>query len=627
MLAVIAFHARIPFFGGGFTGVDIFVVSGYLIGGLILREADAGSFSLVGFYERRVRRILPALLAMLAFSAVAGWILLPGDFRDFGASLTATAAMLSNFLFERGEGYFSIQHAATPLLHTWSLAVEEQFYLAFPLLLLLVRRGGATTTRIALAAAMPASFAYSVWATQNDPGMAFYSPPSRAWEFLAGALLAAGVAKGPKRNVGDIAALIGLALLAYAVLRMRPAGSFPGINALPPVLGAVLILYGTMAAESRIAKLLSLKPLVAVGLISYSLYLWHWPLIVFGGYYVLDPGTLSLARVAMAVLAFPIAWASWRYVEQPFRKPRLLLSRRALFVSAGTASLVLGLYGAAIYAAKGLPGRFDPAVQHLAEPGQRPDYGCAGKPVDQLVSDPACRLGDAAVQPSFILWGDSHAAMYFPALKRRAQQHGVSGYALTRLGCPPLFNAATPDKGSQAKIAECHDRNAVAIKLIAQMHPRAVILAADWAAYGRGKRSKKLKGADDQDAFDAGVAALKAQGITVYLLLDTPNAGVYPQQFAKARVIGAEATLEISTERYHRATRAMRRRAADMEARGLLKVLDPGTLICGLETCRLTDGDRPLYYDTNHLNARGVTLLAPLFDPMLRSLATPPAPR
>ena len=179
MLAVVLFHARIRGFPGGFVGVDIFlVISGYLITQLILRESADGDFTLIGFYERRVRRILPALLAMLAVSGLAGWILLPADFRDFGQSLAAIALFGSNLLFWGWEGYFSLTTEATPLLHTWSLAVEEQFYILFPALLLLVRRQPGRL-RVTLVATALASFAYSLWAVQADPGAAFYSPLSR----------------------------------------------------------------------------------------------------------------------------------------------------------------------------------------------------------------------------------------------------------------------------------------------------------------------------------------------------------------------------------------------------------------------------------------------------------------
>ncbi|MEO9131828.1 MAG: acyltransferase, partial [Sphingomonas sp.] len=238
VLAVVLFHARVRGFAGGFVGVDIFlVISGYLIAQLILRESSAGSFTLIGFYERRVRRILPALLAMVLVATCAGWFLLPIDFRLYGASLTAISLFASNLLFWHWGGYFNLTDDATPLLHTWSLAVEEQFYILFPAALLLARRGGERTIRLTLATAAFASFGYSVWATYGHAETGFYSPLSRAWEFLAGALLAAGVIPRPRRAIGDPAAMLGLALIAFAILHLHDKSPFPGVNALLPVLG------------------------------------------------------------------------------------------------------------------------------------------------------------------------------------------------------------------------------------------------------------------------------------------------------------------------------------------------------------------------------------------------------
>jgi len=626
VLAVLAFHARVPGFPGGFSGVDIFLVlSGYLIGGLILREADAGSFSLVSFYERRVRRILPALFAVLAFTAVASWILLPDDFRNFGASLTAISALVSNFLFERDSGYFALAREATPLLHSWSLAVEEQFYLFFPMLLLLARRWGTTATRIALAAVLLLSFAYSVWATHTDPVMAFYSPLSRAWEFLAGALLASGVVRAPvRRDLGDGAALIGLALLAFAVFGLDNGSRFPGVAALAPVIGTMLLLYGTQAEGSRAAMLLSLKPFVGIGLISYSLYLWHWPLIVLGGYYVLDHRMGLITGAAMVLLSFPIAWASWRYIERPFRKPRLLLSRRALFASAAAGTLAFAGYGTAIYVLKGIPARFDPVVQRLAERGDQPDYSCTNRPIGEVLSDPACRLGDARAAPSFLLWGDSHAAVYFPALKREAAAWGVSGYMITTFDCTPVVSLSEGGTGKRGiRQAECRERNAETAKLLAEGRIRAVVIAGHWDAYGLGRRGKPGSNvAGRLDRFEAGIRALHAQGLNIYFVLDVPQAaGLSVLDLAKARVIGARSAFEPTTAEYQRRSATLRDRALAWERQGLVTVIDPSRLLCGPAICRMTDGDYPLYFDTHHLNARGAAFVGPLFVPMLRSLS------
>lgn len=629
MLAVVLFHARIRGFPGGFVGVDIFlVISGYLITQLILRESAGGTFTLIGFYERRVRRILPALLAMLMASGLAGWILLPADFRDFGQSLAAIALFGSNLLFWGWQGYFSLTTEATPLLHTWSLAVEEQFYILFPALLLLVRRQ-AFALRSALLAGGLVSFAYGVWAVQADPGAAFYSPLSRAWEFIAGALLAAGLLPAPRRRwLGDMIALLGLVAIGHAIWTLSERSAFPGVNAVEPVLAAAAILHGTQAQGSRVARVLGARPLVAIGLISYSLYLWHWPLIVFGNYYLLGP--YRFVRLAMVLLAFPLAWLSWRYIELPFRKPRLLLSRRTLFLSALGASGLLALYGAGIYFLNGLPWRFDAAVQRLNERGPEPDYGCAGQPVDTIRNETRCRIGGAARRPSFILWGDSHAAVYLPALDMLARRHRVAGYDLTSLGCPPLLPVrANEEKANQwmfspTKKRDCIARNAAVMRFLAEERPRMVLLAAHWSVYGGGLHPDPEEPGGDAHAFEQGIRQLRALGIAVQVVQDVPDAPLAePRRLAKAQLLGVMHRIEPSRTEHLRRDAAFRTIASDLERRGLIGVIDPSRLLCGPRTCRITDAGYPLYFDGNHLSERGALFVAPAFEPILRSLAPP----
>ena len=633
VLAVVLFHARIRGFSGGFVGVDVFlVISGYLITQLILRGSEADSFTLIGFYERRVRRILPALLVMLGASGIAAWILLPADFRDFGQSQAAIALFGSNLLFWGWEGYFSLSREATPLLHTWSLAVEEQFYILFPAMLLLVRHKP-SSLRATLVAVGLASFAYSVWAAQADPGAAFYSPLSRAWEFVAGAMLATGILSPPRhRPLGDAIAAIGLAAIGHAVWTFSEKTIFPGLNAITPVLGAAAILYGTQSPGSRVARVLGRKPLMGIGLISSSLYLWHWPLIVFGTYYLLEPW--RYLRLGMVLLAFPLAWLSWRYVELPFRKPRLLLSRRTLFVCALAASGTLTLYGTGIYLAKGLPGRFDPAVQRLSERGPEPDYGCTGRPIATLRTDARCRIGDPEARPSFVLWGDSHAAAYLPALDMLARRHGISGYDLTSLGCPPLLPIrAREEKANQwmfraAQKQECAARNAQVMRFLAEERPRAVLLAAHWRVYASGRQPIAETPDGDKMVFEAGVRQLRALGIQVHVVQDVPDAPLAePWRLAKAQLLGTMRRIEPGRADYLRRDAAFRVIAADLQRRGLMGVIDPSEILCGPQTCKVTDAGYPLYFDGNHLSARGARFVAPAFEPVLRTLAGNPPTR
>ncbi len=624
VLAVVLFHARIPGFSGGFVGVDVFfVVSGYLITRLIRGESEAGTFSLARFYERRVRRIMPALFAVLAACAAAALILLPGDLERFAKSLAAVVAFVSNVLFWRWSGYFEPAAASSPLLHTWSLAVEEQFYIAFPLCAAFLARRGRGMAIAALALVALGSFAYSVWASTHDPSAAFYSPLSRAWELMLGALLAFE-AVPPNRSAifGDALAGLGLLLILSSVVLLTDAPPFPGVNALAPCLGTALVIYGTQSPTSRVARLLGLKPIVAVGLISYSLYLWHWPLIVFGTYYVLDPAWLMPVRIAMALLAFPLAWLSWRMIERPFRGPAGLWPRRALFVRAGVASLAFAALGFAGYALNGLPQRFDMSVRRLAAGAAVPDYACVNQPPETF--DAKCRIGDHALRPRFALWGDSHAAVYARALDAPARKHAVSGYDFTAFGTPPLLALAADGVMVQSALA----RNEQVMKVLARERPRVVILAAEWPVYfqnplddPRTAPRKHGIGYPPQRMFqvlERTALALKRLGIAVYFVEDVPLAALSaPDSLAKARVLGHTQAIEPRTSDYVRANGFIRAAAMRLERRGLLHIVTPARLLCGAQTCRITENGVPLYFDTNHLSERGASLVSSLFAPAL----------
>lgn len=631
--AVVLFHARAPGFSGGFVGVDVFfVISGYLITRLILNETANGRFSLTGFYERRLRRIMPALLVMLAASSLAAWILLPMDLRRYGASLFSVTGFLSNLLFWRWSDYFGLAEGTTPLLHTWSLAIEEQLYVVFPLALLLLGRMGRRTTGVIIGLIAAGSFAYSVRAAGIDRDLAFYSPLSRVWEFLVGALLAMGALPRPVvRWRGDALAGLGLAAIAFAVLRLSGTTPFPGVQALFPCLGAALVIHGARAPGSLVARLLGAPPLVTLGLASYSLYLWHWPMMVFGTYYILDDRLASLIRLAMAGAAVPLALLSWRYVERPFRGPHGFLSRRALFGWTLALSAVLAMTGAAIYALDGLPGRFDATVRRLAATPGKAGYPCANLSLERLGTDPACILGDATKPPTFVLWGDSHAAMHHPGLDALARRSGVTGYSLTAFACPPLLTL----RGDGERTRSCRARNEQVMALIAARRPRAVILAARWTTYFGGSQAARADGAgrtapakhdpgySPQEArlmLEHTVAALRRLGVTVYFVEDVSVTRWSADRLGKARVLGSR-TLPVSGSADHaRRDAGVAALAAALEQRGMVRVLRPARELCDAGACRVIENGEPLYFDGTHLSPAGARAVSAAFEPVMVEL-------
>ena len=362
VVPVILFHAGITGFSGGFVGVDIFfVISGYLITSIICNELASGTFTIAGFYERRIRRILPALFfVMLACLPFAWWLLLPHELIAFGRSMVAVVVFVSNILFWQESDYFAADSELIPLLHTWSLAVEEQYYVLFPLLLMLCWKLGMRwlLAIIVLIGTLSLGLAVSMSTGWGDDAAAnFYLLPSRAWELMAGAACAFylqrySVVKG---MLSEVLSLSGLLLIVGSVVWLDDSVPFPGLYAIPPVLGTALIILGANAT-SWVGRLLSLKVLVGVGLLSYSAYLWHQPMFAFARLYLADEPPL-LIMLGLGVLAFILAFISWRFVEKPFRN-RHNFSRRQIFSMALAASILLILLAISFVALDGMPERF-----------------------------------------------------------------------------------------------------------------------------------------------------------------------------------------------------------------------------------------------------------------------------
>src|SRR5882757_4313955 len=349
VLAVVAFHFEAPAVFGGFVGVDIFfVISGYLITGIIRSEVRSGSFSFARFYERRVRRLLPALYAMVALTAIPSLhYLLTSERLEFFRSVAAVVTFTSNFFFWLQTGYFDHAAVEKPLLHTWSLAVEDQFYLALPLLLWALLRhgqGGRLRLPVALIALSVASVALCVWLMKTDrSATAFFMSPPRAWEFLIGGIVAVeGFPVLRNALARQLARGIALVLLAIPIFSLRQGPGFPGVNALLPCIGAAMFIWSGIGVPTFSRSRYSFFNVIKFfGQISYSLYLWHWPLFTFARFsksgLVLDAGD----KIALFALTVGISYLSWRFVEQPFRDRSLVPTRRAAFAIATVASIVL----------------------------------------------------------------------------------------------------------------------------------------------------------------------------------------------------------------------------------------------------------------------------------------------
>jgi peptidoglycan/LPS O-acetylase OafA/YrhL len=475
VMLVVAFHAFPEAMPGGFVGVDIFfVISGFLITGIIVRELDQQHFSLVAFYNRRIRRIFPALITVLFVTLVLGWLwMLPAAYAQLSADVFASAAFFSNIALLLQSGYFDIESGRKPLLHIWSLGIEEQFYLFWPLILMLAARLRLSILATASVIGI-ASFVLNVALIGTDPVATFYLPFTRAWELLAGAALACSWNQISQTNAAsNLRAGTGLVLIAVAAGLLDTKSAFPGWWAVLPVGGAALLLSAPAAWGAR--HLLASKAMVRIGLISYPLYLWHWPLLVFFAIIKFAPLTL-LERGLIVGLSFALAALTYRYIEIPFRFGRP--SPRKIF-SLGAAMVLVAVAGGVIVQGHGFDFRLPPEIRDMAEvPTQSSKWR-----VDECLLDLSheTSFADACVdrgrRPLILVWGDSTAGALLPGL-RKAQETRDFGIAqFTSSSCVPALNTDV------AGVPNCRAINDKILSIARDIKPDIVLLHSTWDGY------------------------------------------------------------------------------------------------------------------------------------------------
>lgn len=488
VLAVVFYHAGVSYFPGGFVGVDIFfVISGYLITKVIVGESLAGNYSVVSFYVRRARRILPASYLVLVAVLLLGVILLmPLEIIGLSESVLATSLFASNVLFWKQSGYFDISAELKPLLHTWSLAAEEQFYVLWPLILVFCSRRGWSIRQV-IAVLLALSFALSCLLLSERPIAVFYLLPGRAWELLVGAWLATfkvDVFKNQWLKSG--LSVVGLGLLVASIFVLNKSLPFPAWNALYPCIGAaLLILAGEGALVNR--YLLTWRPLVFVGLISYSLYLWHWPLLSYVR--IVNLGQLPPAQAGIVVvLSFVLAILSWRYVEKPFRRSGSNSSATSQLISYALFGLMLCMVAWSVIYFKGFPSRIP--AQSLAAQEAAKDFnlarGICHLNMEQLSLPDAQTCANPRLSgernKTLAVWGDSHAEAMIPGI---AVLSGLAEGVLlqmTKTSCPPLIGVDVVRAGRAYR--ECALFNDETIQMLRQHQEiTTVVLAARWPVY------------------------------------------------------------------------------------------------------------------------------------------------
>lgn len=622
VLPVVLFHLGVAPFSGGFVGVDVFfVISGFLIASIVYKEAQAGEFSYARFYERRIRRLFPALAAMLLVTGVVAWfVLLPVDYKLFTEAQGLSVLFLANIHFWNKTDYFNDSVESIPLLHTWSLSVEEQFYLLFPPLLLFLVRRVPLRVSLVLAGIALLSLIGAQYQVSRVPESAFYLTHLRAWELLAGALLAVtAVPSYSARWTRECAAGLGFMLIIGSILWLDKQTQFPGVSALPAVLGSVLIIHAGSSGSTVVSKLLGLRPLVFVGLISYSLYLWHWPLFVFAGYYKILPFT-GFEQLGLFVTACLLGWLSWRYVEAPFRGRNLVSDRRKLFRLTGVVAAVLVLVSLPGIISRGASFRLADQVVEAAAvedekiPFRRPCFGNSVESVDK--EENICTVGQPG-EAQFLLWGDSHALSVAHGFDLAARDLELSGRFLARSVCPPLLQA----REYRASEVSCSEFNG-AVRRYLERHPeiRHVVLVAVWSHYLR--RDIESGQVNDDVGFAAGLERtllyLRDSGRTVTLLEQVPLVDYnVPQVMARIAMYNRDMDIRPARDTHDALVHDTSVVFDSLQERYPLHRTNLADPLCPDDLCLVSLNERPLYRDSNHLSSLGSEFVSPILKSIL----------
>jgi len=607
---VLLFHAGLGF-SGGYVGVDVFfVISGFLITGLILKEQDNGTFRLADFWARRIRRILPAAVLMVAAVLLAGFaLLLPADYESLGKSAITQQLMLSNVYFWRNTGYFSGPAELMPLLHTWSLAVEEQFYVGYPFLLIILARLTRKTRMWCLLVLATVSLAASQYGVLHHTSAAFFLLPARAWELLVGGLIcfAPAPTRIPPRVLAALSWLSAAAIL-FAGLLFDAKTRFPGVSALLPCGGAAILIYANACHMTFPASILAAKPVVTVGRMSYSLYLWHWPLFAFSRY-VFGPKLGLPVVLSLLAACFALAFLSWRFVEIPLRLSSSTRSGKLVVPALCCSMPVLLCTSLFIVSEAGIPSRLPEAVLVYDAASRSAQRDVTEVVTKNVVQDELSIFGALDGKNKCLVWGDSHAMHFIPGIEAACKSKGWQGCQATHSSTAPLvdfvqmtrygLNEEAPE--FSRAVLDYAQRNGVDM----------VVLAAFWQGY-----------AANADSFESQLVKtldeLTKSGVTVVVVLDVALLPKSPKRQ------GVEMLLRMRDARYgvpddvRRSEQQVCNSIISRCAEGKALVLDPSPYFVDQEGFWRGEIDgQVLYHDEGHLSVNGALRLIPMFEEML----------
>ncbi len=646
VIPVLLFHAGFQSFSGGYVGVDIFfVISGYLITSIIINELHSGTFSILKFYERRARRILPALFLVMLVSLPFAWLWMsPTGLYDFSKSVVAVSLFLSNILFWKEAGYFATANELKPLLHTWSLAVEEQYYVLFPLFLMLAWRFSKQWVISVLFVAALASLAVSEWALTRYTSASFYLLPTRGWELLIGALAAFYLFSNTNTDekpsylhliASQAASFVGLLLITYGVFAYEKSTPFPGINALVPTIGTVLIVLFANT-QTFVGKLLGCKWLVGIGLISYSTYLWHQPLFSFARYSSIQEPS-KMVYLLLILLSLLLAFLTWKFVETPFRN-RNIVKRKQIFWFGLLGSLFFITIGSIGIYNKGFEKRFNMPTSLSSSFGltQRANE-CFDKPNLHQNDDWLCDIGvepastgsKSDSKPAILVFGDSHSKSLFDAFNEAALQANTHAVYSGMSYCAPLLGIYIL-RADQAQA--CHLVNQRVFDYVKANQIKKIFLIGRWSAYtdggydgteitwiGTTQSGKKAK-APAQKAFEAGlkqtVAAYAHIGAQLYIVEQVPQQTlavkdlyykIYSNnnQDNQNEVSANIRELSVSKQEHLQLQAFVSSLFKQHAQAGQLNLVNFDDIFCDTEKCLIGTDEYSYYFDNNHLTTAG----------------------
>ncbi len=634
VIPVILFHAGFSLFSGGFVGVDVFfVISGYLITTIILSEMEKGTFSLLNFYERRARRILPALFLVMLVSLPFAWfLLLPKDMKDFSQSLVAVSSFSSNIIFWLQSGYFGTASELKPLLHTWSLAVEEQYYVLFPLFLMFMWKYRKRWLLGVFFLIASISFIAAQWGAHHQPVAAFYLLPTRGWELAIGAVIAFYLLyrkQGFKtflshKSVNEVLGLFGLLLISYSVFAFDKTTPFPSFYTLVPTIGTGLIILFS-SSKTMVGRLLSVKPMVAIGLISYSAYLWHQPLLAFARHATIFSKPNAFTLIVLVFLSFVLAYLSWKYIEKPFRS-KDKFNRKSIFTYSLIASLAFIAIGLSGLFSNGLPNRLDTDVIELSSPNSGRLNNCAGG--KKRVSGVTCLIGDPDTVPTYALLGDSHATRLTKGLDKTLRKNNKAMIVFAQPWCPPLIDFATDDI---KKNPFCRDYMGEAFDYIKNSTSiKTVVLVAEWANYTKGLRGDRKtvsyytdSHSKEKSLKENSLAFIRSLKRTRDILFKTNKGTILvtsvpeynldiPRTLSKLRLFGLANELRVEDKvdlaKYQERNKEVITSFEAASIKTWALVIDAYKVLCKEEYCSYMIDNKAFYMDANHLSYEGSKL-------------------